>query len=249
MNIQDRLQLLNLRIKTGVKTVDKASDVGLKLKLLQLNHAISSQPKAVDKAGSQIANKHDNALVDNQENYVDKDTALQAAIEHLEGDSKQSDIPNSEQSEDAGLVETLKKALSQKERYPKIGGVEISGIPIALENPEHSTREGVGQDGTPWSITMKDRYGYIEGIEGADGDELDCFLKPGTPPDWEGDIYVIEQNNPKTGEYDENKVMIGYGSPKEAKAAYMRNYAEGWQGFGDMLTYSIDDFIDNAEIS
>lgn len=254
MNVKDKLELLRLSINNGVKTADSASSTGVKLKLMQLNHAINTQPKAVDKANSRIINKSDSILVDNkntkvdnQENYVDKDEALQAAIEHLEGDSEQPDIPESEQSEDAGLVETLKKALSQKERYPKIGGVEIAGIPIALENPEHSTREGVDQDGTPWSITMKDHYGYIEGIEGADGDELDCFLKPGTQPDWDGDIYVIEQNNPKTGDYDEDKVMIGYGSPEEAKAAYMRNYAEGWQGFGDMLTFTIDDFMGNAE--
>jgi len=191
------------------------------LQLLQVRHQISSRPVLVNDS------QQDQSVDLNVDDYIDKDKAIQAAIAHLETDQN---IPEIEKPDDAIMVDMLKQALTQKQRYPKIGGVEIAGIPIAIENPEHSKREGVDKDGTPWSITMRDHYGYIEDVMGADGDELDCFIKPGTHSDWVGDIYVIEQLAPD-GKFDDDKVMIGYDSEGEAKAAYMRNYADDWQGF------------------
>lgn len=169
------------------------------LQLLQVRHQLS-RPVLVNDS------QQDQSVDVNADGYVDKDEAIQSAITHLEGDKGQSDIPKSEKDEDAELVNVLKTALTQKQRYPKISGVEIAGLPIAIENPEHSKREGVDADGTPWSITMQDHYGYIEGVMGADGDELDCFIKPGTHKEFSGDIYVIEQLAPN-GEFDEDKVI------------------------------------------
>jgi hypothetical protein len=204
-------------------------------------NAIDSQ---VINAVDSIEETQQNQSIDlNADNDIIKDEAIETAIAHIETDENQSDIPESEKPEDAALVETLKQSLSQKERYPKIGGITIAGLPLAIENSEHSTREGVDPNGQPWSVTMSDHYGYIEGFIGHDGDELDMFLKPGTPSDWQGNIYCIEQTNPQ-GEYDEDKVMIGYDSEDEAIAAYMRNYSDDWQGFSNIETYPIDDFIE-----
>lgn len=202
-------------------------------------NAIDSQ--CINTVGSIDEIQQDQSIDVNADNDISKDDAIQTAIEHLETDQTQSDIPESEKPEDAALVETLKSALSQKERYPKIGGITIAGLPLAIENPEHSTREGIDPDGTPWQTTMRDHYGYIEGVIGHDGDELDMFLKPGTPADWAGNIYVIEQTSPQ-GEYDEDKCMIGYDSEDEAKDAYMSNYSDDWEGFSDIETYTIEEF-------
>ncbi len=48
------------------------------------------------------------------QNIDKKDQALQAAIDHLEEDSKQSDLPAKEQAEDKKLVDTLKEAVGDK---------------------------------------------------------------------------------------------------------------------------------------
>jgi len=86
---------------------------------------------------------------------------------------------------------------------------------------------------------MPHHYGYIKGVAGADGDELDCFVGPNLKSD---QVFVINQNDPKTGEFDEHKCMLGFDAPEDAKAAYQSSYQDGWQGFGDMIPMSMADF-------
>jgi adenine/guanine phosphoribosyltransferase-like PRPP-binding protein len=114
----------------------------------------------------------------------------------------------------------------------KLGHARIGGLDISIENPEGSTRSGVDTDGRPWSSTMRSHYGYIRGTLARDGDHIDAFVKPGTPPDYEGPVYVVDQTDPSTGAFDEHKVMIGYGSQRQAEAAYRENYTKGWKGMG-----------------
>jgi len=114
----------------------------------------------------------------------------------------------------------------------KLGHVRIGGLDISVENPEGSTRSGVDADGRPWSNTMRSHYGYIRGTLARDGDHIDAFVKPGTSSDYEGPVYVVDQTDPTSGAFDEHKVMIGYGSQRQAEAAYRENYTKGWQGMG-----------------
>ena len=124
------------------------------------------------------------------------------------------------------------------------GHLVIAGMPIAIENPQRSVRSGTDTDGTEWSITMKTHYGYFEGTKGADGDEVDVILMPCTEPDFSGDVYVIAQNNPKTGEFDEHKVVLGAIDKDQAIEAYHANYSDDWQGFGSVKAMSMGDFQD-----
>ncbi len=120
----------------------------------------------------------------------------------------------------------------------KKGKVKLSGLDISIENPDGSTRSGTDPDGNQWQSTMRGHYGYIKGVKARspDKEHVDTFIKPGTAPDYDGNVYIVNQNDPKTGQFDEAKVMIGYASAQEAKDAYMANYQQGWQGFGDMVT-------------
>lgn len=122
---------------------------------------------------------------------------------------------------------------AQKEagNYPK-GHIRLSGLDISIENPQGSTRRGVDQDGTAWENELKSHYGYIRNTEGADGDHVDTFIKAGTPLDYQGPVFVVDQRDPKTGAFDEHKVMLGFDSPEEANAAYHANYHAGWNGLG-----------------
>lgn len=75
---------------------------------------------------------------------------------------------------------------------------------------------------------MTAHYGYVRGTEGADGDHVDVFLKPGTPGDWTGTVYVVDQLD-VDGAFDEHKCMIGWSSQEAAERAYLSNYTKGWK--------------------
>lgn len=114
----------------------------------------------------------------------------------------------------------------------KVGRIRISGLDIAIENPAGSTRSGVDADGNEWSNTMQHHYGYVNGSHGADGNHVDVFVVPDTPEDYAGPVFVIDQINPDTGEFDEHKCVIGAANEDSAVAAYLANYDEGWLGMG-----------------
>ena len=86
---------------------------------------------------------------------------------------------------------------------------------------------------------MNNTYGYIKGTKGVDGDHIDMYLSDNPT---EGNVYVIDQINPKTREFDEHKVMYGFNSENEAKDAYLSNYSKGWKGLGKITEVSKDEF-------
>ena len=123
----------------------------------------------------------------------------------------------------------------------KMGHVRIGGLDISIEHPEGSERKGTDRDGNPWSVTMKSHYGYIRRTTGKDGDQVDVFVAPGTA-DLSADdtVFVIDQKKPN-GQFDEHKVMLGFKTGREARAAYDANYARGWKGFKDITPMKLDE--------
>lgn len=106
----------------------------------------------------------------------------------------------------------------------KMGHVKIDGLDISIENPKGSVRRGTDADGKPWETKMNNTYGYIRGTTGVDGDKIDVFLSDNPA---EGNVFVVDQYNPD-GSFDEHKVMYGFTSTDEAKAAYLANYSADW---------------------
>jgi len=129
---------------------------------------------------------------------------------------------------------------AQKEagNYKK-GHVKIDGYDISIENPKGSVRRGTSPDGTQWETQMNNDYGYIRSTEGVDGDHIDVYLSDNPS---EGNVYVIDQVDPNTGEFDEHKVMYGFPDEESASAAYLANYEDGWQGLGAITGVSKDEF-------
>jgi len=117
----------------------------------------------------------------------------------------------------------------KKQGNYKVGQVVVRGLSISVENPAGSTRSGVDAGGRRWSRSMKSHYGYIRGgFIGKDGDAVDVFLRPGMPLDYNGPVFVVDQNNP-SGRHDEAKVMMGFPSLEEARSAYLDEYEAGWE--------------------
>lgn len=129
---------------------------------------------------------------------------------------------------------------AQKEagNYKK-GHLTLQGLDIALENPKGSTRSGTDQDGRAWQSTMAHDYGYIKRTQGADGDHVDVFI--GDKPESEM-VYVVDQVDPKTGKFDEHKVMLGFYDEVAARAGYLANYEQGWKGLGTIKAMPLDEF-------
>ncbi len=129
---------------------------------------------------------------------------------------------------------------AQKEagNYKK-GKVRLHGLDISIENPKGSTRKGKDQDGKEWSSEMKHHYGDIKGTTGADGDSIDVFI--GDKPESQK-VFVVDQIDPKTGEFDEVKVMMGFDDAEAAKSGYLSNYDKDWKGLGEITEASVEDF-------
>lgn len=145
--------------------------------------------------------------------------------------------------------ENIRRAESEVERNPseaqkeagnyRKGHVRVDGYDITIEQPKGSVRSGTDADGKRWENVMNNTYGYMRGTEGVDGDHIDVFLSDNPES---GNVYVIDQRDPKTGEFDEHKVMYGFGSMEEARDAYLKNYTPGWQGLGAITEVSKDEF-------
>lgn len=119
------------------------------------------------------------------------------------------------------------------------GNVQIGELNIAIENPADSIRAGTDPSGKEWQIKMQHHYGYIENTIGADGDEIDVFVKNHLDLDPEH-AYIIRQLNPD-GTFDEHKIIIGAETEDEAKEIYHSNFETGWQGFGSIERIAMAD--------
>lgn len=156
---------------------------------------------------------------------------------------KGSAVRGSHLPQEASFGERLKSAISETETEPteaqkkagnyKKGHLSFGGYDYTVETPKGVTRSGKDEQGKPWSVTMHDTYGYILGKIGVDGDHIDMFINDAADLDtFYGNVYVVDQVNPETGEFDEHKVMYGYPSEEAATEAYLANYSKGWKGLG-----------------
>ena len=155
--------------------------------------------------------------------------------------------------QEASFGERLKNAIAETETEPteaqkkagnyKKGHLKFGGYDFTVETPKGVTRSGKDENGKPWSVTMHDTYGYVLGKIGVDGDHIDMFINDAADLDtFDGNVFVIDQVNPKTGEFDEHKVMYGYPSEEDAKNAYLQNYSPGWKGLGEVTSVPKETF-------
>ena len=160
---------------------------------------------------------------------------------------KGSAVRGSHLPQEVSFGERLKSAIAETETEPteaqknagnyKKGHLSFGGYDYTVETPKGVTRSGKDEQGKPWSVTMHDTYGYILGKIGVDGDHIDMFINDAADLDtFDGNVYVVDQVNPETGEFDEHKVMYGYPSEEAATEAYLANYSKGWKGLGKVTS-------------
>jgi len=151
---------------------------------------------------------------------LEAEAEMQEAIKQQ--DTKELDDYISEQEHNTNPTEKQKETgIYAKAR------VNLQHHNITIETLKGTERTGEDEGGQKWSVTMQNHYGELDGTIGYDNDPIDVFIGPNPK---QGQIFVIDQISPD-GSFDESKVMLGFDSAEEAKAAYMSNYSEGWDGF------------------
>lgn len=168
-------------------------------------------------------------------------------LEHQEEEMMEKATSYEINDETATFADRLETAISETETNPteaqkkagnyKKGHLSFGGYDYTVETPKGVTRSGKDEQGKPWSVTMHDTYGYILGKIGVDGDHIDMFINDAADLDaFDGNVYVVDQVNPETGEFDEHKVMYGYPDETAATKAYLSNYSKGWKGLGKVTS-------------
>ena len=150
-------------------------------------------------------------------------------------------VPGGEYGVDYGGQGDLERCMHEELdliKSVKVGHVDFQGLPIAIENAPGTTRHWKAPDGQEGDTHMLFAYGYVEDTNGQDGDEIDVFLGPDPRAQM---VYVIHQQNPQTGLYDEAKTFLGFSSPAAAKSAYLAHFDRP-DYFGWMEAYSITGF-------
>lgn len=124
---------------------------------------------------------------------------------------------------------------AKRKEFPFQGFIDFQGLQIDVENVKGSVREGKG-----WKSEMFFHYGEIRNTEGVDGDKLDVYV--GDNHD-SSIVVVIHQHDPESGKYDEDKVMLGFGSVEEAIGAYKKQYSHpGFYREGEYTAIPIGNF-------
>lgn len=121
------------------------------------------------------------------------------------------------------------------------GHVVVHGLGISIENAKGSKRKGFGRDGKSWSVVMPAHYGYVKRTEGADGDHVDVYVGPNPESTT---VWVVDQIDRETGDFDEHKVMLGYDSWAAASKDYVGAFSDGKgaERIGHVSSMTISDF-------
>jgi len=133
-------------------------------------------------------------------------------------------VPGGEFGVEYGSEEDMELALNAERDLLKSalnGHVEFQGLPITIENMPGTIREWADDEGNKGSTLMLFAYGYLDDTDSMDGEELDVFVGPDPRAQ---NAYVVHQQNPKTGIYDEEKVMLGFSHEQHALAAYRYHF-------------------------
>lgn len=190
---------------------------------------VSAALRPFDERLTQIDKQIESAEKKRLSDIEDVKNQIDLFEENLAAEEAKVDVDASDKQKEAG-------------NYQK-GHIQVQGFNVSIENPRGSTRSGTDRNGKKWEITMNNTYGYILGTTGKDADHIDVFL--GDNPVAEN-IFVVDQVNPD-GAFDEHKVMLGFDDIESAKAAYLSNYEEGWQGLGNITPISVEGFREWAE--
>jgi phage-related protein (TIGR01555 family) len=101
----------------------------------------------------------------------------------------------------------------------------MHGMPIVIETRAGKVRRG-GHNGSRWEVEMPADYGYLLNTWSAEGrgEGMDVFVGPDRDSK---QVFVIDQLDSQTGQFDEHKVLLGYETAVDAVEDYVASYSDG----------------------
>ena len=119
--------------------------------------------------------------------------------------------------------------------------IKLHGLDFSIENPYGSERSGKDKNGQPWSVIMPCHYGDVKKTEGKDGENVDAYIGPHEDSEL---VFVVDQNDADTGNFDEHKCIFGALSMTQAKELYLASFSDrrGAQRLGAITPLTIDEF-------
>lgn len=196
--------------------------------------AKAKQPISDQQVKDLVALKYTQTDIDNlspeqAQTIIDAQLASQKALRR----DKAKKLDPKEVTEEAKVKLEVDKAAAETKpnptpeevatgEYPK-GKVDLGGITVAIETAKGELRQNK-RGGEPWSVIMPATYGDIEGTVGADGDPVDVYV--GDSPNSER-VWIVDQIDPKTKDFDEHKTFVGFSTPEQVLAAYDASFSDG----------------------
>lgn len=119
------------------------------------------------------------------------------------------------------------------------GMMDYHALPVRVETLQGGVRSGVAPKGETWRVTMPADYGFIEGVEGADGDSLDCYVGPSPESN---NVYVVDQRTLDGTAFDEHKVMLGYHTRESALEDYLLGHHKSKDIFMNITEFTMPMF-------
>lgn len=251
-SIEDGRRRTGKRAVTILINNDNGKFYGLKTSGYESVKGLEKRPLLWERGANEKASSTDAATASVTTSKSSLSSEQSGSASHQGNDLNSSggkDTNNSDNLQEKGtkFSEKLQNAIAETETEPteaqkkagnyKKGHLSFGGYDFTVETPKGVTRSGKDEQGKPWSVTMHDTYGYILGKIGVDGDHIDMFINDAADLDtFDGNVYVVDQVNPETGEFDEHKVMYGYPSEEAATEAYLANYSKGWKGLGKVTS-------------
>lgn len=122
-----------------------------------------------------------------------------------------------------------------------VGEVRLSGGLVAkIDVRAGDYRSGISEDGEAWSVAMPVHYGCLDGVDGADGDDLDVFVGPDLHAD---KVYVATLVN-AAGDFDEHKVLVGLRDAVDVGLVLDAVYGEARARVSNYVEMSYAAFLD-----
>lgn len=248
-SIEDGRKRTGKRAVTILINNDNGKFYGLKTSGYESVKGLEKRPLLWERGANEKTSSTDAATASVTTSKSSLSSEQSGSASHQSNDFHGKDTNNSGNLQENGknFSERLQNAISETTTEPteaqkkagnyKKGHLTFGGYNFTVETPKGAIRSGKDEQGKPWSVTMHDTYGYILGKIGVDGDHIDMFINDAADLDtFDGNVVVIDQVNPKTGEFDEHKVMYGYPDDAAAITAYAKNYSPGWKGLGKVTS-------------
>jgi inorganic pyrophosphatase-like protein len=181
----------------------------------------------------------------------DLDDVLKSVIgdwmdEPIENKIKAMGLLSNSDHTDPDPTPAQKVAGNYAKRIVKFGPLDLS-----VENEKGGIRSKEDEDGnTLWAVEMPATYGYIVRVNGqtaprgSDSDHVDVFVSD-EPFDVSRPVFVINQNNADTGNFDETKWMLNFKNEADARNVYERSFSDGRanERLGSIQQTTLDHFV------